>query len=98
MFKRLTDPRERSVTIFIDGTPVTACAGDTVAAAMLAAGHLAFRTTVVSGAARGPYCLMGVCFDCLVIVDGSANRQACMTPVADGMRIGIQRGKRDYGR
>jgi NADH dehydrogenase/NADH:ubiquinone oxidoreductase subunit G len=40
---------------------------------------------------------MGVCFDCLVTVDGSANRQGCMTPVRDGMRIETQRGKREYG-
>jgi NADH dehydrogenase/NADH:ubiquinone oxidoreductase subunit G len=40
---------------------------------------------------------MGVCFDCLVTVDGSPNRQGCMTPVRDGMRIETQRGKREYG-
>jgi NADH dehydrogenase/NADH:ubiquinone oxidoreductase subunit G len=40
---------------------------------------------------------MGVCFDCLVKIDGDANRQACMTTVRDGMRIETQRGKREYG-
>lgn len=97
MFRRVIREREHSLTIFIDGTTTPARHGDTVAAAMLASGHVACRTTAVSGAPRGPYCLMGVCFDCLVTIDGSANRQGCMTPVRDGMRIETQRGKREYG-
>jgi len=96
MFQRLTRERELSLTIFIDGTATPARHGDTVAAAMLGSGYVACRTTAVSGAPRGPYCLMGVCFDCLVKIDGDANRQACMTTVQDGMRIETQRGKREY--
>ena len=96
MFQRLTRERELSLTIFIDGTATPARHGDTVAAAMLGSGYVACRTTAVSGAPRGPYCLMGVCFDCLVKIDGDANRQACMTTVRDGMRIETQRGKRKY--
>jgi len=96
MFKRLPRERELSLTIFIDGTATPARHGDTVAAAMLGSGYVACRTTAVSGAPRGPYCLMGVCFDCLVKIDGDANRQACMTTVQDGMRIETQRGKREY--
>ena len=96
MFQRLTRERELSLTIFIDGTATPARQGDTVAAAMLGSGYVACRTTAVSGAPRGPYCLMGVCFDCLVKIDGDANRQACMTTVQDGMRIETQRGKREY--
>ena len=96
MFRRLIKEHELPLTIFVNGTATLARHGDTVAAAMLASGHVACRTTV-SGAPRGPYCLMGVCFDCLVTIDGSANRQACMTPVRDGMRIEIQRGKQEYG-
>jgi D-hydroxyproline dehydrogenase subunit gamma len=96
MFQRLTRERELSLTIFIDGTATPARHGDTVAAAMLGSGYVACRTTAVSGAPRGPYCLMGVCFDCLVKIDGDANRQACMTTVRDGMRIETQRGKREY--
>ena len=75
----------------MDG-PVVARRGDTVAAALLACGQLAFRATVVSGAARGPYCMMGVCFDCLVTIDGHPNQQACMVRVHDGMRIESQQG------
>ena len=96
MFQRLTRERELPLTIFIDGTATPARQGDTVAAAMLGSGYVACRTTAVSGTPRGPYCLMGVCFDCLVNIDGDANRQACMTTVRDGMRIETQRGKREY--
>ena len=96
MFRRLTE-RGGALTIFIDGAATPARDGDSVAAALLAAGHAACRITAVSGAPRGPYCLMGVCFDCLVMIDGVANRQACMIAVRDGMRVETQRGKREYG-
>ena len=89
MFARLPDDRE-VVTIVVDGTPVDARAGDSVAAALLGAGVTAFRATAVSGAARGPFCMMGSCFDCVVTVDGQRNVQACLVRVADGMRIDTQ--------
>ena len=94
MFRRLPDAGGASVALVVDGVACTARAGDTVAAAMLAAGLLACRTTPVTGAPRGPYCLMGVCFDCLVAIDGVPNRQACLVTVADGMRIERQQGAR----
>lgn len=75
------------VTVSIDGRAVEAQAGDSVAAALLAAGVSTFRRTAKSGAARGAYCGMGVCFECLVTVDGIPNQQACLIPVAAGMAI-----------
>ena len=86
MFSRLPDDRE-VVTIVVDGTPVAARAGDSVAAALLGAGVHAFRTTAVSGAPRGPFCMMGTCFDCVVTIDRQRNVQACLARVAEGMRI-----------
>jgi sarcosine oxidase subunit alpha len=86
-----------AVTIAVDGASVAARAGDTVAAALLASGIWAFRTSGVSGTARGPYCMMGVCFDCLVAIDGIGSRQACLVPVREGMRIETQRGRRAVG-
>ena len=97
MFRRLTEPHEPVLTIFIDGAAIPARRGDSVAAAMLAAGHMACRVTAGAGLPRGPYCLMGVCFDCLVTVNGIGNRQGCMTAVQEGMRVETQRGKREYG-
>ena len=94
MFRRLPDDARHPVTLIVDGRRIEARAGDSVAAALLAAGIAICRTTPVSGAARGPYCLMGVCFDCLVVVDGVPNRQACMLRVREGMRIERQEGAR----
>ena len=94
MFARRPDPPARTVAILVDDQPVTAREGDSVAAALLAAGFAAFRTTPVTGAPRGPYCMIGVCFDCLVAIDGEPNRQACMTLVRDGMRVERQHGAR----
>jgi len=72
VFSRPTDDPTgaKAVTIHFEGVPVRARAGESVAGTLLAAGHLAFRETVVSGAARGPFCMMGACFDCLVEIDG----------------------------
>lgn len=99
MFRRLPDLADApSVTLTVDGAAITARAGDTVAAALLAAGHVACRETAVSNTPRGPYCLMGVCFDCLVSIDGVGNRQGCLVHVREGMRVETQRGKRVAGR
>jgi D-hydroxyproline dehydrogenase subunit gamma len=87
-----------SVVISVDGAPVTARAGDTVAAALLAAGLTSTRATPVSGAPRAPYCMMGVCFECLVTIDDVGNRQGCLVPVSEGMRVETQKGKREAGR
>jgi D-hydroxyproline dehydrogenase subunit gamma len=91
-FRRLPQASEGAVTLLVEGRPVAACAGDTVAAALLAAGMLVTRTTPTSGAPRSPFCLMGACFDCLMEIDGVPNRQACMTQVRDGMTVARQHG------
>jgi predicted molibdopterin-dependent oxidoreductase YjgC len=99
MFKRLHETAAREVVrLTVDGRPIEARAGDSIAAAMLAAGFEHCRTTPVSGAPRGPYCMMGVCFECLVTVDGVGNRQGCMIAAADGMAVETQHGKRELGR
>lgn len=92
MFRRLPDRKESSISFTFDGVATMARQGDSVAAALLAAGHYSTRRTPVSGAARGPYCMMGVCFECLVKIDGQPNRQACMTIVTEGMRVEAQDG------
>ena len=97
MFKRLADAGA-AVALTIDGKPVQAKSGDTVAAALLVAGIDRCRTTPVTGAPRLPYCLMGVCFDCLVTIDGVGSRQACLVPVRGGMAVETQLGKREAGR
>ncbi|MCE8515014.1 (2Fe-2S)-binding protein [Ruegeria pomeroyi] len=83
------------VRIHFEGTVIEAQPGDTVAAALLGAGIRQFRTTALSDTPRGPLCMMGVCFDCLVEIDGKGNQQACMHEVRDGMRVSRQKGAFD---
>lgn len=99
MFRRLPEAEAaEAVALTLDGRPIVARRGDTVAAALLAAGVLVNRETPVNGTPRAPWCMMGVCFDCLVTIDGMGSRQACMVRVADGMRVETQQGRRELGR
>jgi len=84
---------ERGVqlSLTLDGRTVNAYEGETVAAVLLAEGHIATRKTR-SGSPRGVYCGMGVCFDCLVVVDGVPNTRACVTWVREGMDVARQDG------
>ncbi|WP_417597312.1 (2Fe-2S)-binding protein [Pararhodobacter oceanensis] len=77
----------------LDGAPITARAGDTLAAAILAASDDASRHSTM-GTPRTAYCMMGVCFDCLIEVDGQPNTQACMVAARDGMVLARQNGAR----
>lgn len=95
MFHRLPDATGERVPFTIDGRPAEALAGDSVAAALLANGVQTCRSTPASGAPRAPYCMMGVCFDCLVTIDGVGNRQGCQVRIEPGMRVETQNGKRE---
>lgn len=95
MFRRTTEAKSDTVTIHFEGQRLQVPAGESVAAAILAAGPEYTRTTAISGARRAPYCMMGTCFECLMEIDGAGNRQACMIPVAEGMQIRRQQGKRE---
>jgi predicted molibdopterin-dependent oxidoreductase YjgC len=97
MFKRLVETAA-SVALTIDGKAIAARQGDTVAAALMAAGIPHCRTTPVTQSTRAPYCLMGVCFECLVTIDGVGSRQACLVPVRQGMQVETQLGRREAGR
>lgn len=77
-------------TFLFDGQPIHAYAGETVGAALTAAGITSFRTTRRGGRPRGLFCGIGVCFDCLVVVDGRPNERACLTSVRAGAVISTQ--------
>ena len=83
--------RGARLSLTLDGRTVNAYEGETVAAVLLAEGHIATRKTR-SGSPRGVYCGMGVCFDCLVVVDGVPNTRACVTWVREGMDVARQDG------
>ncbi|MCT7667447.1 (2Fe-2S)-binding protein [Shinella kummerowiae] len=93
MFRKLRDVQGQAVTIYLDGVAVLAEENESVAAVLLRQEQIWSRTTPVSGALRAPYCMMGVCFDCLATVDGVSSIQTCLTPVRDGMRIERQLGR-----
>jgi len=84
--RRIPTHRGDPVEFSFDGRPVQARAGETVAAALLAAGVTGFGRTP-DGEPREPFCNMGTCFDCAVTVDGQPLVRTCLTPVRDGMRI-----------
>jgi aerobic-type carbon monoxide dehydrogenase small subunit (CoxS/CutS family) len=66
-------------TIYINGQPAQAYPGETLATALMANGIRTFRHTAIRGEPRGLYCGMGICFECLVTVNGRANLRACQT-------------------
>ena len=97
MFKRSPDVKAKPVTLKVDGRAVEARTGDSVAAALLAARVSPTRLSAVSLSPRAPYCMMGVCFECMVTIDGAANRQGCLVPVRDGMEVETIKGRRELG-
>lgn len=98
MLKRLHDKTpEKMVTIDFEGEKLLVPVGETVIAALMASGVTYVRTTAISGVHRAPYCQMGVCFECLMEIDGVPNRQACMIHVRDGMVVKRQYGAMELG-
>jgi len=85
------DPGGPTVRFRFEGRELQAPEGMNLAAALLSNGEIVFRESPVTGAPRGPFCLMGICFECLVVIDGKSGRQACMVDVAENMDIRRQR-------
>lgn len=83
---RVAGPRGAGFALRVDGRDVTAYDGESIAAALLAGGVEAFRTTA-DGEARAPFCHMGTCFECVVRVGGRSVR-ACLTPATPGDDVG----------
>ena len=79
------------VEFTFDGAAVSGRYGEPIAAALFAAGYRVLRTMPRFGDARGGYCMIGRCADCLVVVDGLPNVPACRTPVAAGQSVRTQR-------
>lgn len=90
------DPAEprpgEAIAITVDGQPVKAWPGQSVAAALMADGRDSWRTTRGGERARGVFCGIGSCFDCLVVVNGLPDVRACQRVVGAGDRIETQRG------
>lgn len=95
-FRRL-ETGGKSLHFTFEDQRLEAREGETLAAALLAAGRSDVRESAVSGQPRGPFCMMGICFECLVEVDSRPNQQACMLTVREGMVVRRQRGARGLG-
>ena len=80
------------MSFFFDGREIAAEPGQSVGAALIEAGYRSWRTTRHGGAPRGLFCGIGVCFDCLVVVNGRPNQRACLTEVQDGDEVYPQEG------
>jgi 2Fe-2S iron-sulfur cluster binding domain len=82
----------RRIEFTFDGAAVAGREGEPIAAALFAAGFRVLRTMPRFGEARGGYCMIGRCTDCMVVVDGIPNMPACLTPIAAGLDVRTQRG------
>lgn len=96
MLKRIHKIRSEAelITITFEGKVLQVPAGETVLASVMAADMEYNRTSPISGAHRAGYCQMGVCFECLMEIDGIPNQQACNTIVYEGMVVNRQIGKK----
>lgn len=82
------------ITITVDGHEVACRPGWSIAAALIADGHTAWRTTRGSGRPRGLFCGIGICHDCLVTVNGIDSLRACLVPAVEGDDIRTEGGNR----
>jgi predicted molibdopterin-dependent oxidoreductase YjgC len=83
-----TVTRTERIRIYVNGRETYAYRGETVLAALLAVGYRVLRKTK-NGQARGAFCGMGICYDCLVTINGIRNMRSCMIEVEEGMEICI---------
>jgi len=75
-----------TITVTINGRPISVPAGTIVVVALALAGELRFRRSI-AGHLRGPFCGMGVCFECCVTIDGRPHCRSCQTLCAEGMEV-----------
>jgi predicted molibdopterin-dependent oxidoreductase YjgC len=81
--------RQPMFNILVNSRAIAATPGETVLAALTAAGFKVLKKSNVRGEARGPFCGMGVCYECLVTIDGVPKQRSCMVEVAENMEITI---------
>jgi hypothetical protein len=79
-------------TFTLDGDPVEAYPGETVAGALLASGRRIARWSPRRREPRGLFCAMGACHDCRMVVDGEPNVRTCLAPARPGMVVETQIG------
>jgi len=78
--------RAEQVTFTFDGAPVAGHTGESLSVALMRAGHLHLRDAPEDGAARGAFCCMGLCQECVVRIDGLVV-ESCRSLVASGLAV-----------
>jgi aerobic-type carbon monoxide dehydrogenase small subunit (CoxS/CutS family) len=81
-----------TTTFTFDGAPITFLPGQSIGAALAAHGLTTLRRTRVGHRPRGLFCGIGICFDCLVVVDGRPGQRACLVPACSGLTVETQNG------
>jgi len=89
-------PPSETITFYFNGEELTAIIGQTVGASILSSGQRALRETRFKNKPRGMFCGMGVCFDCLVVINGTPNLRACLEEVKEGMQVNTQIGSGQF--
>jgi predicted molibdopterin-dependent oxidoreductase YjgC len=84
--------RSRAFEIEVDGEKITAYEGETVATALVAAGKVTTQQTPKKNEPRGVYCGIGLCYGCIMVIEGVPNTKACQTQVKPGLRVETQKG------
>jgi len=92
MFKQFPSSDPKNVEVSLNGVKIQVTEGITVAAIALIHGLSHTRTTPVSASKRAPFCMMGVCYECQMVINGKPNQRACMTYVQQGMQVETQQG------
>ena len=92
MFKQFPSSDAKNVEVSLNGVKIQVTEGITVAAMALIHGLRHTRTTPISASKRAPFCMMGVCYECQMVIDGKPNQRACMTYVQQGMQVEMQQG------
>ena len=78
------------MSITVDGVSATGVAGQSIAGVILASGTLGFRRTALHGKPRGVFCGIGICYECLVEVNGQRDVRACQRRAADNDVVRVQ--------
>ena len=86
MFRELKEGSKKEVVFFFEGKKLSAFDGETLASALLRSGEIFFRDSKNYNF-RGPYCMIGICFECLVDVDQMQSLQSCQVIVKTNMQV-----------
>lgn len=83
---------QKTLTVFVNDKPCTATVGEMMASVLLRENITATHRSP-QGQPRGPYCMMGVCYDCMITLEDGRNEQACLTPAQEGLKIYLGAGQ-----